>query len=192
MSNEQKIDLAKLTVEELEKVRFLFPEAVDAELSARATYDTDIDLYVDIYKAQNILVPLIGEMKSCPTKRAFLSSGILEVMTKVLNTADKKGRDYKAAYAKIAPATPVEEACTDDEKVTEADATPSCEEKAEETPVATPAVAPVTASVEAPAAFVPTQVGGEGIAVVNPVTSAISMEQIMATAAMMQQQAGEN
>ena len=181
MSNEQKIDLAKLSVEELEKVRFLFPEAVDAELSARATYDTDIDLYVDIYKAQKILVPLIEEMKSCPTKRTFLSSGILETMTKVLNTADKKGRDYKTAYTNAYGNT---------------EETPAEETPAEETPVEQPAVAPVNApvnaTVEAPAAFVPTQVSGEGVAVVNPATSAISMEQIMATANMLQQQAGEN
>ena len=176
MSNEQKIDLAKLSIEDLEKVRFLFPEAVDAELSARAVYDTDIDLYVDIYKAQKILVPLIEEMKSCPTKRTFLSSGILETMTKVLNTADKKGRDYKTAYTNAYGNTE--------------------EIPAEETPAEQPAVAPVnapvTATVEAPAAFVPTQVSGEGVAVVNPATSAISMEQIMATANMLRQQAGEN
>ena len=181
MSNEQKIDLAKLSVEDLEKVRFLFPEAVDAELSARAVYDTDIDLYVDIYKAQKILVPLIEEMKSCPTKRTFLSSGILEIMTKVLNTADKKGRDYKTAYTNAygnAEETPAEE-------------TPA-EETPVEQPAEQPAVAPVNATVEAPAAFVPTQVSGEGVAVVNPATSAISMEQIMATANMLQQQAGEN
>ncbi len=180
MSNEQKIDLAKLSVEELEKVRFLFPEAVDAELSARATYDTDIDLYVDIYRAQKILVPLIEEMKSCPTKRTFLSSGILETMTKVLNTADKKGRDYKTAYTNAygnTEETPVEE-------------TPA--EQPAEQPAVAPVNAPVNATVEAPAAFVPTQVSGEGVAVVNPATSAISMEQIMATANMLQQQAGEN
>ena len=180
MSNEQKIDLAKLSVEDLEKVRFLFPEAVDAELSARATYDTDIDLYVDIYKAQKILVPLIEEMKSCPTKRTFLSSGILEIMTKVLNTADKKGRDYKTAYTNAygnAEETPAEE-------------TPV--EQPAEQPAVAPVNAPVNATVEAPAAFVPTQVSGEGVAVVNPATSAISMEQIMATANMLQQQAGEN
>lgn len=176
MSNEQKIDLAKLSVEDLEKVRFLFPEAVDAELSARATYDTDIDLYVDIYKAQKILVPLIEEMKSCPTKRTFLSSGILETMTKVLNTADKKGRDYKTAYTNAYGNT----------EETPAEETPA------EQPAEQPAVAPVNATVEAPAAFVPTQVSGEGVAVVNPATSAISMEQIMATANMLQQQAGEN
>lgn len=184
MSNEQKIDLAKLSVEDLEKVRFLFPEAVEAELSARATYDTDIDLYVDIYKAQKILVPLIEEMKSCPTKRTFLSSGILETMTKVLNTADKKGKDYKTAYTNAYGNT----------EETPAEETPA-EQPAEqpvEQPAAAPVKAPVNDTVEAPAAFVPTQVSGEGVAVVNPATSAISMEQIMATANMLQQQAGEN
>lgn len=180
MSNEQKIDLAKLSVEDLEKVRFLFPEAVDAELSARATYDTDIDLYVDIYKAQKILVPLIEEMKSCPTKRTFLSSGILETMTKVLNTADKKGRDYKTAYTNAYGNT----------EETPAEETPV--EQPAEQPAVAPVNAPVNATVEAPAAFVPTQVSGEGVVVVNPATSAISMEQIMATANMLQQQAGEN
>ena len=181
MSNEQKIDLAKLSVEDLEKVRFLFPEAVEAELSARATYDTDIDLYVDIYKAQKVLVPLIEEMKSCPTKRTFLASGILETMTKVLNTADKKGKDYKAVYAEKNP-EPVEDTRTDDEKVAEGDTAPSYEEKTVVEPVVEPVVEtpaePVVTPVEAPAAFVPVNAPNAG---------AISMEAIMATANMLQQ-----
>ena len=112
MSNEQKIDLAKLSAEELEKIRFLLPEAVEKELNSRASYKTDLDLFVDIYCAQRILVPLIENMKSCPTKKTLLDSKILETMIKVLNTADVKERDYKKAYEEKYPTVAEEPAAT--------------------------------------------------------------------------------
>ena len=101
MSNELKIDITKLTTEDLERIRFLFPEEVEKEFNARASYKNDMDLFVDIYYAQRILVPLIENMKSCPTKKALLDSNILETMVKVLNTADVRERDYKKAYEEM-------------------------------------------------------------------------------------------
>ena len=183
MSNEQKIDLAKLSAEELEKIRFLLPEAVEKELNSRASYKTDLDLFVDIYYAQRILVPLIENMKSCPTKKTLLDSKILETMTKVLNTADVKERDYKKAYEEKYPTV------AESEKPEEpADTAPAAVET--ETPVEepkevapAPAAAPAPAPAAAPAPFVPVSA--------NQPAGAVSMEQIMATAAMMQQQAGK-
>lgn len=179
MSNELKIDITKLTTEDLERIRFLFPEEVEKEFNARASYKNDMDLFVDIYYAQRILVPLIENMKSCPTKKALLDSNILETMVKVLNTADVRERDYKKVYEEKYPTV------AETEKSEEPAATaPAAVET--ETPVEEPkeeAPAPAAAPAAAPAPFVPVSA--------DQPTGAVSMEQIMATAAMMQQQAGK-
>lgn len=163
MSNMQTIDLTKLSLEELDKVKFLFPDAVEAEMKSRACYETDDDLYLDAYSVKMVLEPLINGMKSCPTKKALLDSGVLNWIEKVLNTGDKKNKNYKERWAALNP-TPVEEAI---QVAVDADVPAGTLEPqvAEVEPVAAPA----------PAAFVPASAPAQ----------ALSMDAIMATANMM-------
>lgn len=98
MSNELKIDLSKLSLEELEKIKFLMPEAVEAEIANRATYDTDEDMFSDAYEVSLVLKPLYENMKSCATKRTLTDSNVIPFLDKLLATADKLKRDYKRRY----------------------------------------------------------------------------------------------
>lgn len=98
MSSEVKIDLSKLTLEELEKIKFLMPEAVEAEIANRAVYETDIDLYCDAYETLMVLRPLYENMKSCATKRTLTESNVIPFLEKILATADRKKKDYTWRY----------------------------------------------------------------------------------------------
>lgn len=98
MSSEVKIDLSKLTLEELEKIKFLMPEAVEAEIASRAVYETDIDLYCDAYETLMVLRPLYENMKSCATKRTLTESNVIPFLEKILATADKNKKDYTWRY----------------------------------------------------------------------------------------------
>lgn len=172
MSNEQKIDLTKLSIEELEKVKFLFPEAVENELKSRQAYETDSDLFFDAYGVKLVLDPLINGMKSCPTKKGLLESGVLGLLEKILNTGDKRGNNYKERYEcyshNMQKEIPTPETVQ----------TAYAEETA---PVETAPAAP--APQPAPQPFVP--VNAQVNAGVAP--QAFSMDQIMKTASMMQQ-----
>lgn len=98
MSSEVKIDLSKLTLEELEKIKFLMPEAVEAEIASRAVYETDIDLYCDAYETLMVLRPLYENMKSCATKRTLTESNVIPFLEKILATADRNKKDYTWRY----------------------------------------------------------------------------------------------
>lgn len=98
MSSEVKIDLSKLTLDELEKIKFLMPEAVEAEIANRAVYETDIDLYCDAYETLMVLRPLYENMKSCATKRTLTESNVIPFLEKILATADRKKKDYTWRY----------------------------------------------------------------------------------------------
>ena len=205
MSSEQKIDLTKLSVEDLEKIKFLFPEAVENELKSRQAYETDSDLFFDAYGVKLALDPLINGMKSCPAKKGLLESGVLGLLEKILNTGDKRGNNYKERYEcyshnmqKEIPApetvqtayagetAPVETAPVETAPVetapVEAPAAPAPQ------PAPQPFV-PVNAQVsagaapQAPQPFVP--VNAQVNAGAAP--QAFSMDQIMKTASMMQQ-----
>ena len=98
MSNEVKIDLSKLSLEELEKIKFLMPVAVEAEIASRAVYETELELYEDAYESYVVMKELFEKMKSCPTKRTIADSNVIPFLEKVLATADKHGKDYKNRY----------------------------------------------------------------------------------------------
>lgn len=195
MSNEQKIDLTKLSIEELEKIKFLFPEAVENELKSRQAYETDSDLFFDAYGVKLVLDPLINGMKSCPTKKGLLESGVLGLLEKILNTGDKRGNNYKERYEcyshnmqkEIPTPETVQTAYAEETAPVETVLNAPVETAPVETaPVEAPA-APVAPAAPAPQPvpqpFVP--VNAQVNAGVAP--QAFSMDQIMKTASMMQQ-----
>lgn len=192
MSNEQKIDLTKLSIEELEKIKFLFPEAVENELKSRQAYETDSDLFFDAYGVKLVLDPLINGMKSCPTKKGLLESGVLGLLEKILNTGDKRGNNYKERYEcyshnmqkEIPTPETVQTAYAEETAPVETVLNAPVETAPVETaPVEAPAVPAAPAPQPAPQPFVP--VNAQVNAGVAP--QAFSMDQIMKTASMMQQ-----
>lgn len=192
MSNEQKIDLTKLSIEELEKIKFLFPEAVENELKSRQAYETDSDLFFDAYGVKLVLDPLINGMKSCPTKKGLLESGVLGLLEKILNTGDKRGNNYKERYEcyshnmqkEIPTPETVQTAYAEETAPVETVLNAPVETAPVETaPVEAPAAPAAPAPQPAPQPFVP--VNAQVNAGVAP--QAFSMDQIMKTASMMQQ-----
>lgn len=192
MSNEQKIDLTKLSIEELEKIKFLFPEAVENELKSRQAYETDSDLFFDAYGVKLVLDPLINGMKSCPTKKGLLESGVLGLLEKILNTGDKRGNNYKERYEcyshnmqkEIPTPETVQTAYAEETAPVETVLNAPVETAPVETaPVEAPAAPAAPAPQPAPQPFAP--VNAQINAGVAP--QAFSMDQIMKTASMMQQ-----
>ena len=194
MSSEVKIDLSKLTLEELEKIKFLMPEAVEAEIASRAVYETDIDLYCDAYETLMVLRPLYENMKSCATKRTLTESNVIPFLEKILATADRNKKDYTWRYkckvnnglmkpVEVPSSEELNQDIAAEENKMEAEVAQAQEIMA---PIPTPEVAPAPA----PAQMVsqePVQAPAQA-----PVTNASDMANIMAMAqALAAQQQGK-
>lgn len=198
MSSEVKIDLSKLTLDELEKIKFLMPEAVEAEIASRAVYETDIDLYCDAYETLMVLRPLYENMKSCATKRTLTESNVIPFLEKILATADRNKKDYTWRYkckvnnglmkpVEVPSSEELNQDIAAEENKMEAEVAQAQEIMA---PIPTPEVAPAPA--QAPAQMVsqePVQAQAQAQA---PITNASDMANIMAMAqALAAQQQGK-
>lgn len=115
-NNEMKIDLSKLTIEELENIRFLNPTLVEIEMNSRKSFKSPQEMVEEATKVLITLRPFFENMKSCETKKTVYNAGLFEFLDKVINTgnsietideekAEKLGIDVEATLAEASQGT---------------------------------------------------------------------------------------
>lgn len=142
---EFKIDLEKLTEDQLEALRAINNSVVETELKRRIEASTYTDeearnhkIFSDLYKAYFYIKPMYDNMRNTDVKKTLTQSEILTVMEKVFRYADKKGIVFEKFEGE--PTKVIEAA----EKV-EQEPTPIEKAIEEATPIqVAPIVAPVT------------------------------------------------
>lgn len=98
---EFKIDLEKLTEEQLEALRKINNSVVETEIKRRkeTTYsDEDMrshKVFSDLYKAYFYIKPMYDNMRNTDVKKTLTQSEILPVLEKVFRYADSHGYTYE-------------------------------------------------------------------------------------------------
>ena len=98
---EFKIDLEKLTEEQLEALRKINNSVVETEIKRRkeTTYSQeDIKnnkIYADLYRAYFYIKPMYDNMRNTDVKKTLTQSEILPVLEKVFRYADSHGYTYE-------------------------------------------------------------------------------------------------
>lgn len=115
-NNEMKIDLSKLTIEELEGIKFLNPVMVELEMNSRKSFKSPQEMVEEATQVLTTLRPFFENMKSCETKKTVYGAGLFEFLDKVINTgnqievideekAEELGVDIEASQGTMADAS---------------------------------------------------------------------------------------
>lgn len=121
---EFKIDLEKLTEEQLEALRKINNSVVETEIKRRkeTTYSQEEiknnKIYADLYKAYFYIKPMYDNMRNTDVKKTLTQSEILPVLEKIFRYADSHGYTYEKFQGevveqeaeKVAEPTPLEKA----------------------------------------------------------------------------------
>ena len=95
---EYKVEMDKLTEEQLEAFRIINNAAVELELERRvreSTYEDEVEFMEDVSKAYFFLRPMYDNMRNNDTKKTITSSGIIETLEKFIRTAKANKIEYK-------------------------------------------------------------------------------------------------
>lgn len=112
---EYKVEMDKLTEEQLEAFRIINNAAVELELERRvreSTYEDEIEFMEDVSKAYFFLRPMYDNMRNNDTKKTITNSGIIETLEKFIRTAKAnkiKYKEYESAPEKEPEQTPAPE-----------------------------------------------------------------------------------
>lgn len=124
-NNEMKIDLSKLTIEELEGIKFLNPVMVELEMNSRKSFKSPQEMVEEAIRVLTTLRPFFENMKSCETKKTVYDAGLFEFLDKVINTgnqiividdekAEELGVDIEATLAEASQGTMADASSSDD------------------------------------------------------------------------------
>ena len=95
---EYKVEMDKLTEEQLEAFRIINNAAVELELERRvreSTYEDEVEFMEDVSKAYFFLRPMYDNMRNNDTKKTITNSGIIETLEKFIRTAKANKIKYK-------------------------------------------------------------------------------------------------
>lgn len=95
---EYKVEMDKLTEEQLEAFRIINNAAVELELERRvreSTYEDEVEFMEDVSKAYFFLRPMYDNMRNNDTKKTITNSGIIETLEKFIRTAKANKIEYK-------------------------------------------------------------------------------------------------
>lgn len=112
---EYKVEMDKLTEEQLEAFRIINNAAVELELERRvreSTYEDEIEFMEDVSKAYFFLRPMYDNMRNNDTKKTITNSGIIETLEKFIRTAKAnkiKYKEYESAPEKEPEQAPAPE-----------------------------------------------------------------------------------
>ena len=101
---EFKIDLEKLTEEQLEALRKINNSVVETEIKRRkeTTYSQeDIKnnkIYADLYRAYFYIKPMYDNMRNTDVKKTLTQSKLLPVLEKIFHYADSHGYKYEKIF----------------------------------------------------------------------------------------------
>lgn len=112
---EYKVEMDKLTEEQLEAFRIINNAAVELELERRvreSTYEDEVEFMEDVSKAYFFLRPMYDNMRNNDTKKTITNSGIIETLEKFIRTAKAnkiKYKEYESAPEKEPEQAPAPE-----------------------------------------------------------------------------------
>lgn len=95
---EYKVEMDKLTEEQLEAFRIINNAAVELELERRvreSIYKDEVEFMEDISKAYFFLRPMYDNMRNNDTKKTITNSGIIETLERFIRTAKANKIEYK-------------------------------------------------------------------------------------------------
>lgn len=95
---EYKVEMDKLTEEQLEAFRIINNAAVELELERRvreSTYEDEVEFMEDVSKAYFFLRPMYDNMRNNDTKKTITNSGIIETLERFIRTAKANKIEYK-------------------------------------------------------------------------------------------------
>ena len=95
---ECKVEMDKLTEEQLEAFRIINNAAVELELERRvreSTYEDEVEFMEDVSKAYFFLRPMYDNMRNNDTKKTITNSGIIETLERFIRTAKANKIEYK-------------------------------------------------------------------------------------------------
>lgn len=112
---EYKVEMEKLTEEQLEAFRIINNAAVELELERRvreSTYEDEAEFMKDVSKAYFFLRPMYDNMRNNDTKKTITNSGVIEMLEKFIRTAKAnkiKYKEYESAPEKEPEQAPAPE-----------------------------------------------------------------------------------
>lgn len=112
---EYKVEMDKLTEEQLEAFRIINKAAVELELERRvreSIYKDEVEFMEDVSKAYFFLRPMYDNMRNNDTKKTITNSGIIETLEKFIRTAKAnkiKYKEYESAPEKEPEQAPAPE-----------------------------------------------------------------------------------
>lgn len=95
---EYKVEMDKLTEEQLEAFRIINNAAVELELERRvreSIYEDEVEFMEDVSKAYFFLRPMYDNMRNNDTKKTITNSGIIETLERFIRTAKANKIEYK-------------------------------------------------------------------------------------------------
>lgn len=95
---EYKVEMDKLTEEQLEAFRIINNAAVELELERRvreSIYKDEVEFMEDVSKAYFFLRPMYDNMRNNDTKKTITNSGIIETLERFIRTAKANKIEYK-------------------------------------------------------------------------------------------------
>lgn len=95
---EYKVEMDKLTEEQLEAFRIINNAAVELELERRvreSTYEDEVEFMEDVSKAYFFLRPMYDNMRNNDTKKTITNSGIIETLERFIRMAKANKIEYK-------------------------------------------------------------------------------------------------
>lgn len=95
---EYKVEMDKLTEEQLEAFRIINNAAVELELERRvreSIYKDEVEFMEDVSKAYFFLRPMYDNMRNNNTKKTITNSGIIETLERFIRTAKANKIEYK-------------------------------------------------------------------------------------------------
>ena len=95
---EYKVEMDKLTEEQLEAFRIINNAAVELELERRvreSIYENEVEFMEDVSKAYFFLRPMYDNMRNNDTKKTITNSGIIETLERFIRTAKANKIEYK-------------------------------------------------------------------------------------------------